>query len=334
MDLAKERPPDSSPTRTKARIWIAAGLAAAIFAAGLATLVSRASGDPNLRRSRAEIRHLFTLFELPPGAVRTGNPGEEDLNQPATGIIGSDHLLDVVQYWRFPMTPVDASLWVQTHPPKGLTKSGSSSGSTQGFSYRDSDTDAYTYPNLEISIASDGIRSTPVRIDAVLIWLSSDLVRDTTSGPRIRFAVAEGCPPRLGPSVSVRNPRDALKDRLLPEGRPTVGLVCRYVNGPERPPTTAIPLSSDEAISLAVAIGRVHLTYPGRFSYFSCGTVASVYATIDLLALRYPGRQDVSLWYTEDGCGSLRNGYLDAKGYNTATLNWFKDALFHVVHGR
>ncbi|TMK81075.1 MAG: hypothetical protein E6G46_08425 [Actinobacteria bacterium] len=78
----------------------------------------------------------------------------------------------------------------------------------------------------------------------------------------------------------------------------------------------------------------MHLTYPGRFSYFSCGTVASVYATIDLLALRYPGRQDVSLWYTEDGCGSLRNGYLDAKGYNTATLNWFKDALFHVVHGR
>ncbi len=218
-DLPSGTPTVTGPRRSKGRV---APLLAVCLVITVVAVVQtlRSSGDgANKAKALAEIAHLFASFEKPPGSTRIAKPDISALNNPATGTLTSDHFIDAVQYWRFPMAPIDAVRWVEAHRPRGMTLGGGSccgSGGTQGYSYSDKDGESYTYANLQILIAGGRDTRSYVRLDATLVWLSKTLVRDVTKGPRLRVTTLGGCPRALGDNVDVDNPKDGLDRRCSP----------------------------------------------------------------------------------------------------------------------
>lgn len=131
------------------------------------------------------------------------------------------------------------------------------------------------------------------------------------SRPRLRVTVAGGCPASHAGIVGVTSVGEDLEDRLVPSAAPQAGLVCRYAgsNAAFRPVQTRRQ-DAVAARRLAAAVARLGLSHVvgGATNCPSDDGAATV------VALSYPGRGDVDLWFPGGGCPMVSNGCISAVG--------------------
>jgi hypothetical protein len=126
----------------------------------------------------------------------------------------------------------------------------------------------------------------------------------------LRLTVAGGCSARDSGDTGVTNSGADLATSLLPAGTPTAGLICRYagLNGHQFLLTSSQELDAADAAKLAAAVGHVQTGQPGG-APMNCPMADG---SASVLALTYPGRPDVDLWWATTGCQTVSNGQLSA----------------------
>jgi hypothetical protein len=278
--------------------------------------VATAAG--NRAAAQAEAARLLSLAQVPAGAVRLARPPSL-LAGPALGQPeGVSSLVDQAMTWQVGLPFPAARAWLSAHPPRGLPEEGSGqawdrNGVTMaGYGYRGPASRAWQSASLQIGIAAAGPRSSVFRADAVIVWLDP---RPVPSGPGphpMRVTVAGGCPPGDAGVTGVTNPGAGLSQRLLPTGPPTAGLSCRYdgLNGRPWQLAAGQRLSTSAARQAAASMARLPLSHIDG-GVMSCPADDG---SAEVLALAYPGRPDVDLWVTLNGCGGVSNGYITAGG--------------------
>ena len=278
-----------------------------------------ATAVANQKASQREAEHLLDEALVPSGATRVDH-GVKALAGPALGTPRVDTLVDAVRYWHVSSSPDATYTWLQQHPPAGLTKEGSSSGggngevTTQGLSYWAGRTAAYQSAELEVGVADDGQGHSVVRVDGLVVWLDPKPLPDSGPVDRIHFAVRDGCPARDAKGYAlygVDNSGNDLRTRLLPAARPTTALVCHYGPGlNSKQPfelTRHVLLNAQDAAGLADTADRLPLSHTNGGVSSGCGGYDPGTA---LLALSYPGRQDVDLSVGLGSCASVANGFI------------------------
>jgi hypothetical protein len=257
--------------------------------------------------ARAEAIRLLDLAPVPPGGATLHSP-PAGLDGPLTGTPMVDSLIDLSRSWRVPMPLDQAEAWVSAHRPAGLTQGSLSPGSTSwGISWHEPDGELWEDAQLAVSLVADGPTVTTMRADGMTVGLDPHPLADRAPGARLHATVAGGCPASARGDVGVAAPEaPELRQRLLPQGAPTAGLVCVYGDG--RGASLALTaqhrLDAATAGRVATQVDAVKLAHPvggqescpsGRF--------------VDLVvALSYPGRPDAGLWYEPTGCSSVANG--------------------------
>lgn len=233
------------------------------------------------------------------------------LSGPVTGAPATSSLVDEVAYWRVPLPFAAAVAWVKSHPPRGLTASGSSSGGNantvqiDGVAYAEPDTAVWVNAVLEVGVASGGASTSYVRADGLVEVLDHVPAPDDAAGPRLRVSVAAGCPSRDQNDVGVSNTGADLRTSLLPSTAPTAGLICRYA-GSGGTALTSQRLDASGARQLAAAVGRAQLAHLDDVETNCPMDDGSAV----VFALAYPGRADVDLWWHSTGCQSIANGVI------------------------
>jgi hypothetical protein len=242
------------------------------------------------------------------------------------------------QYWRVALSFGQAQAWLGSHPPQGLKLAGTSTGGGQspsdmtvGYGYTAASTAQLQSPELEVGVAYLGASSSAIRVDAVVVWTDPRPWPDNTTGKRVHVTVAQGCPVSVAGVVGVTNPGAGLAASLLPAGKPTAALVCRY-NG-SNGPSGSLPASKWQKLAHqarlsatgAADLGRVVATAPlSRTIVPGGGAFAPVDhcpmddGAVALLAFSYPGRPDVDLWAQLTGCAVVGNGYILGGGSGVA----------------
>ena len=284
----------------------------------------------NRARTQAETRRLITLMPLPPGrTVLTHAPAA--LSGPSMGTPNDTSFIDTVKLFSVSMPFTAAVDWVQAHQPPGLSPEGSSgtgsAGTTTstGYSYSDRDSRAWTGAGLDVSVAPDG-EASDWRVDGVAQWLDPRPQPDRATGRRVHVTAATGCPTSAQGLAGVTNAGPGsgsgadLGQALLPRGRPTGALVCRYagLNGNRFTLRSHRTIPADGANTVATAARAVPLAHvDGGVSSCPSGDASAV-----LIAFTYRTRT-VDLWYPSDGCPFVANGTISAGG----SLVPFADAL-------
>jgi hypothetical protein len=227
------------------------------------------------------------------------------------GVPVTSSLIDQAAYWQVPMPFAATVAWVKSHPPTGLPDSGGSSSSsgggvqTVGFEYSAADTTSWIGADLEIGIASGTATTSFVRADGVLEVLDPVPLPDNAKGPRLRVTIADGCPTRDANDVGVTNAGDGLTTSLLPAASPIAGLICRYA-GANDAVSSSQRLDAAGAGQLAAAAGKTQLTHLDDVET-SCPMDDG---SIVVIALSYPSRADVDLWWRSAGCQWVSNGFI------------------------
>jgi hypothetical protein len=231
-------------------------------------------------------------------------------------------LVDQARAWRLAMPFGRAAAWLQGHRvARPLAGSGSGTNGTvqdAGYSYRGPASAAWQSALLDVEVVSAPGGTSVLRADGVVVWLDPAPARDQPGGPRIRVTVAGGCPGRdtheaagggpAVPATDVTNDGADLAGRLLPAAAPAAGLECRYygLNGHPFQLRAATRLSAAQARRVAATMAAVPLSHP-------LGEVTSCPdddGSAEVIALSYPGRGDVDLWVTLNGCTSVSNGFI------------------------
>jgi hypothetical protein len=275
-----------------------------------------ASAQANHLRAEREAARLLGLAEVPPGSVRVMSTPAHLSGPLARPIVATQ--VDRAVFWRVPMG-FDATLaWLRAHAPAGLTPNGHiGQAGGPGFriggnSYAEPARNGITGLQLQFMQATTADAGhTALRVDALAIWRDPAPLRDTLAGRRLRVDIAHGCPASDLRRVGVTSSGADLARELLPAGKPTGALVCRY-SGLNDHPTfalrTHIRLGSARAADLASLIRRVDLSHEG-------GVVTSCPMdddSVTVLAFSYPGRPDVDLWLHARGCSTVSNGVIVA----------------------
>lgn len=169
---------------------------------------------------------------------------------------------------------------------------------------------------LSLASAACAASTAPVagRAPAANARIDPRPARDTVPGPRLRATVAGPCPASDNGAVGVRNTGADLPTRLVPSTPPTAARVCAYA-GLNAPHDFALvgqrTLGAGPARRIATAAAAVRLGEDAG-AVFSCpaddGTVA-------VIALAYPARPDVDLWFAPTGCPRLANGQIQALAF-------------------
>lgn len=278
--------------------------------------VATAAG--NRAAAQAEAARLLTLAPVPAGAVRLARPpsllAEPALGQPE----GVSSLVDQTMTWQVGLPFPAARAWLSAHPPRGLPQESSGQASDRngvtmaGYGYRGPAGPAWQSASLVIGIAPAGPGSSVFRADAEIVWLDPRPVRSGPGSHPIRVTVAGGCPPSDAGVTGVTNPGAGLSQRLLPPGPPTAGLSCRYdgLNGHPWQLVTGQRLSGSAARQSAASMARLPLSHADG-GLVSCPAGDG---SAEVLALAYPGRPDVDLWVSLNGCGGVSNGSITAGG--------------------
>lgn len=288
-----------------------------------------ATAVANQKASEREAEHLLDEALVPSGATRVDS-GVKGLDGPALGTPVVDTLVDAVRYWHVSRSPDATYMWLQQHAPAGLTKEGSSSGggngvvAVQGLSYWAGRTAAYQSAELEIGVAEDGKGESVVRVDGVVVWLDPKPLPDSGAVDRIHFGVRDGCPATDGQHYGldgVNNSGNDLRTRLLPAASPSAALLCHY--GPAlntKQPfalTRHVLMNAHDAAGLAAAANNLPLSHTNGGVSSGCGGYDPGTA---LIALSYPGRQDVDLSMGLGSCAGVGNGFIRTSSGELAVL--------------
>ena len=147
-------------------------------------------------------------------------------------------------------------------------------------------------------------------MDAQVVWLDPRPYKDSQPGRRLRVDVVKGCPHSDGDVVGVTNSGTDLRAALVPSRIPKAGLICRYNGANSHAASLTLArrtrLTGPMAVTLALAARRLQLSHPdGQVIYCPDGD-----DEFTIIALRYPGRADVDLWYARTGCASVANGFI------------------------
>lgn len=135
--------------------------------------------------------------------------------------------------------------------------------------------------------------------------------RDTVPGPRLRLTVAGPCPASDRGAVGVRNTGADRSTRLVPGTPPTAARVCWYAGLNTANDFALVgqrTLGAGPARRIATAAAAVKLEEDAG-AVFSCPADE---ATVVVIALAYPARPDVDLWFASTGCARLANGQIQA----------------------
>lgn len=312
---------------------IVSGLAAGLLAAGCGTVPAPGSAAQpgsapvhdvragrtlagNRELARRQAAWLLARVPVPNGATALKS-APASLSEPATGTPGVTTLVDEVRLWRVDEPFGQLTAWLKQHPPRGLPPHGSTSASEQGqltmvgYGYRGLSSPAWQSAELGIAVAPDGTTASVMRADGQVVYLDPRPAPDSARGPRLRVTIAGGCPRSDTGIVGVRNSGQGLRQRLLPSGSPTAGLVCRYAFTSPRAAGTAMRLGAAAASRLARSMARLPLGHTDGGSYH-CPPVSD---SNEVIALAYPHAADVDLWLEPGGCppqvanGFIRVGY-------------------------
>lgn len=269
-----------------------------------------AAGGHNEARARQEADRLLSLTRVPDGARSIQQPPRL-LSGPVMGTPMVTTIVIRSAYWHVPMSYSATLAWLQTHPPRDLTQTGSGGGiegpdgSASGYDYSEMPSPTWQSAELEVAATADGDGSA-IRADALVVWLDPKPVRDTADGTRVRVSVDGSCPSSDRGVVGVRNYGQRLTDRLLPDAQPWRGLVCWYDggNGDVFGLVSTKRLDARQAASLADALRRLPLSHTDG-GMQSCPMDDGAAA---IVALAYPGVDDVDVWVTLNGCAFVSNG--------------------------
>jgi hypothetical protein len=286
----------------------------AVGCGGSAAHVATSRGQPsvtsNHQRAERSAAHLLSLARVPPNAVAVSTPPAH-LAQPQSRP-SVDSLVDRSRFWTVAMSFDDTLAWLQNHRPEGLHSTGRSSGSgpgyrTAGDMYDVDDVRGLTGQQLQIEVSTVNATTTGIRADGIAIWLDPRPVRDTAKGVRLRITIAGGCPAHRGRAIGVTNHDAALSRSLLPAGRPTAALVCRYNGGNDRPP---FGLGTTQALDQTAAKRVADAARSVDLSHALGGTTSCPMddGSVTVIVFAYPGRADVDLWFARTGCQQLSNG--------------------------
>lgn len=259
-----------------------------------------------------EATRLLSLVRLPSGARRiSAVPAHLDS---ALGTPAASSLIDDKRFWSIPMSYDDTVAWFTAHPPQGNVKSdGSGTGSgpgyqTHGVEYAAPANPAFQSATLSINIGTDSARRSFMRADAQVVWLDPRPIRDTATGRRIHFTVAQGCPSndRGVPDVTNRGP--GLDTALLPNQNPTRALLCRYagLNGHRFRLIGHQLLGSREASRDAMLVRSLPLSHVDD-AVHSCPADD---ASAGYAAFEYADGFTVDLKVGIFGCASVSNGVI------------------------
>jgi hypothetical protein len=279
-----------------------------------------AAGEINRAAAEAEADRLMTLASVPPLAVEIPS-AEATMTAPAVGQAQVDTMVTQARVWRVQLPYAQALAWLRAHPPVGLTSSATGRAEGPGFdeegvAYPGPSSPAWQSAQLAVSVATVTAKASEIRVDAQVLWLEPTPLPDNRSGPRLHVNVADGCPKSDKGMVGVANSGPGLDTRLLPEGAPTSGLVCAF--GGMSPPgvftlLTSTRLDRTAAARLADQARVIQLGHTnGGIAH--CPMDAG---RVTLTVFSFPGRDDVDLWST-DGCSSVSNGVISARGQLTA----------------
>ncbi|MFL6138763.1 MAG: hypothetical protein ACJ74O_13310 [Frankiaceae bacterium] len=272
------------------------------------------SAVDNRDRAEREATRLLGLATLPPGAVRQETPPQrlrDPFQRPAV-----TSLIDRSSYWRVTMPFGPALVWMRAHPPAGLRHGGSGHGVGYGYrlagdTYAAPSRPGIQRPQLTVELASMPGGTTAIRIDALAIWLDPSPVRDRVRGPRLRITVAGGCPASSTGRVGVQSSGDDLADALLPPGRPSAALMCRYSGLNDHP---ALHLVTERRLDVPTTVEIVRQARQLDLSHSTGGSTMcpAGFGDAIALALSYSDRPDVDLWYEPTGCPVISNGVIRA----------------------
>lgn len=293
-------------------------LAVALLVAGCggtsANLATTSHGQPsataNQHRAERSAEHLLSLVRVPADAVEVSS-APTHLEQPQSGP-AVDSLVDRKRFWTVDMSFDDTLSWLEAHPPAGLHSSGSSNGGgpgyrTAGDMYDVKDVKGVTGQELQVAVSTVSATTTGIRADGIAIWLDPRPIRDTAKGARLRITIQSGCPARRGDTVGVTNHDTELARSLLPAGRPTAALVCRYNGGNDKPEFgigSTRTLGQSAAKTVADAARAIDLSHADG-GVTSCPMDDG---SVTVLVFAFPGRPDVDLWFARTGCQTLSNG--------------------------
>jgi hypothetical protein len=267
----------------------------------------------NRELARQQAAWLLSRVPVPDGAVRLKSV-PRSLYEPATGTPGVATLVDEVRAWRVGMPFAQLTAWLQQHRPPGLAQVSSMTGGNHdqlnmlGYGYRGRSSPAWQSAELGIVVAPAGNGASVMRADGEVVYLDPRPAPDSAKGPRLRVTVAGGCPRSHAGIVGVRNSGPGLRQRLLPPGSPTAGLVCRYMFASRpQPPRTSMRLDAAAATRMARSMARLPLSHTDGASYHCPPGLGSV----EVIALAYPHSADVDLWLQPSGCPpSVANGFI------------------------
>jgi hypothetical protein len=262
--------------------------------------------------ANAEASRLLGLVPLVSGVAATPVPtGPAWLSGPVTGRPEVASLVDDTRFWQLNTDADTAIAWVRTHPPTGLTLTGSSrSGSgagpgLTGVTFDDAPSSVWSQASLEIGVVSTGPGTSAMRADALVVWLDSQPLTDSAAGARMRLLVAGDCPPDENGMVGVQPTRTDLTDRMVPDATPAAGLVCRYDGQTDRLAAMR-RLGAGGAGAVESALRQTILSHPdGAVQHCPMKDDSAV-----VIALAYPGQADVDIWFAINGCPYVANGLI------------------------
>ncbi len=299
---------------------------AALLAASLSTVaacnwaITTAAPTP----AQAEATRLLSLVQPPTGSSLLTQP-PSDLTEPAMEP-SVDNLVLAGRAWTIPLSFRAAQTWALAAKPGGYPSDNTDFGSSSGpgaqlrlWRVYEAPQDARWFTDqLQLSIAPRDADSTYLRADALVAPMDQQPVPDDAAGKRLRVTVAAPCPADDSGVVGVTNPGAADLDRMLvPSGNPTAGRLCRYgdraqllagMPNEQFNLTADQPLDSAAARRVAAAAAQVSLAHPDG-GVFNC---PGYQGGETVIALSYPGRPDVDLWQTDDGCAYVANGHIRA----------------------
>jgi hypothetical protein len=283
------------------------------------TEVDAVSATTNQAQAQAEAERLLALVVAPPASVELTSAPPSSLTAPPMGLPApTTSLVDDRAFWMIPMSMTATLAWIAGHPPTGLIRSGSGSSSTHGvttasgYQYNAPPSAAWTQASVHIGVVPTGPESSVVTADATVLWIDPVPLRDTQPGSRLSVSAASGCPPSDRGIVGVTGPAPPPNSSLLPPGAPTAGLVCEYsgLNGDAFGLRRKTVLDATAADAFSARVRQLPLGHvDGRASFCPMDDRSAT-----LVALVYPGDQNIDLWMETTGCATVSNGEISASG--------------------